>query len=289
MDLDGSGLEDHRITREQERLTIYTNRLYDTLGGQAADAVELDFGLPALLAEKSAQEIRQEEKKKPSDEDSHKNAIEQLFDMMKSDSEDDEDDNCQCMKCKIKRGEPLNNFKTIMAMIGSIMERDLAEKVANCPHSHQTGLLIQMFYRAFAMGYVLGRDEKEIASGKHDDDLDKIDRMNALREIDRELLISEAVMEATGSMPKSGGIGGMIGEHMSLAFEERRDMIKMTRKFIENGIIPVKEIRNIVDRCQSENIIGFFSGGNARGMLAKIEDELSLKEAELRRLKEALG
>lgn len=290
MDLDGSGLEDHRITRDQERLTIYTNRLYDTLGGQAADAVELEFGLPALLAEKSSQEIRQEERKKPTDEDSHKNAIEQLFDMMSSDSEDDEeDDNCQCMKCKIKRGEPLNNFKTIMAMTSSIIERDLSEKAVNCPVGHIPGLLTQMFYRAFAMGYVLGRDEKEIASGKHDDDLDKIDRMNALREIDKELLISEAVMEATGNMPKRGRIGGMIGEHMSLAFEERRDMIKMTRKFIENGIIPVKEIRNIVDRCQTENLLGFFGGGNAKSLLSKIEDELSSKEAELRRLKEALG
>jgi hypothetical protein len=291
MNNDGSGLEDHKITREQERLVIYTNRLYDTLGGQAADAIELDFGLPALLAEKCSMEIEQD-KQKAEGKDPDKTAVEHLFEMMSPDHEredSEEEDTCQCAACRIRRGEGINNFKAVMAMLRSNAERDLAEQTANCPTAHLPSLIIQTFYRALAMGYVLGRDEKEIKSGTHDDDLDKLDRMNALREIDKELLISEAVMEATSNQRKGSPLGAILGQHMSLAFEERRDMIRMSKKFIENGIIPVKEIRNIVDRCQTENLLGFFGGGNAKSLLSKIEDELSSKEAELRRLKEALG
>jgi len=293
MQRDGSGMEDHKVTEEQERLTIYANRLYNTLGRHAADAIEADFGLPALLAEKSSIDIEQEKHDAEKGKDPKRTAVDHLFDMMGQDPEngesEDSDEQCQCPICRIQRGEKINNFKTILAMLRQDVERDLSEKVINCPVGHLPSLYIQMFYRALAMGYVLGRDEKEIASGKYDADLDKLDRINALAEIDKELLVSEAVMEATGKMPKRGGLFGSIGEHMSLAFEERRDMTKMMRKFIENGIIPVKEIRYIVDKCQSENIFGFLSGSGGRGMLAKIEDELTSKESELRRLKEALG
>ncbi len=290
---DGSGrqLEDHKITEEQERMVIYARRLFDTLGRHAADALVDDFGLEALLKEKSTIDIEQEKQGK-GEKEQPKDSVEKLFSFMKSEQdmvkEQDEEHECQCALCQAKRGKKANTLKTIMAMIGDDAERNLAEEVSNCPHAFQISMVIKTFYRALAMGYVLGRDERKIASGKYDEKLAQLDRINALREIDRELLVSEAVMGATGNMPKmSGPLGAMLGDHLSMAFEERRDVIKLLRRFIENGIIPVKEIREIADRCQSEMVFGIF-GGQKINLVGKIEEELSAKEEELKRLKQAL-
>ena len=289
---DGSGLEDHRITEEQERMVIYARRLLSTLGGHAADALAEDFGLNALLKEKSSIDIANEKQKAKGEEEQPQDSVERLFNFMKSEQElkeGQEEQECQCALCQMKKGKKAHSLKVIMAMIGDDAERDLAEELANCPHAYQTSMVIKTFYRALAMGYVLGRDERKIKSGQYDEQLAQLDRMNALKEIDKELMVSEAVMGATSKNPPRlpGPLGAMLGDQLSMAFEERRDVIKLLKRFIENGIIPVKQVREIADRCQSEMLFSVF-GGSKINLVSKIEEELTAKEDELKRLKQAL-
>jgi hypothetical protein len=271
--------EEVKFTKQQERLVIYARRLYSTLGAQAFDALMEPFGMKALLKDKCSMELEQD---KAEEKVSHQelNPIDEFLSKVIGEEKQQQAGHCQCEMCKRTGAAKDVPFRAAYAMLNSDAEQDLTDLYMNSPHFRGPELLMRYFARGIALGYVLGRDERKVISGKYDDDLDQLDRLNAIAELDKELSVSESMMQVKGSG---------IMEMAAVAFEERRDIIKMMRKYIDSKIIPVKEIRDICSLTQHEyiasQILPFIETFNLIDMM---EQRLLEKEAEIKRLKSAL-
>ena len=269
-------MNEHKLAKTEERLVIYARRLFATMGAQASDCLRSPFGIDALLKEKGLAQIKQE--KNNPEQDTGLSKEESIFKSLMEDAfkkqEEEPEDSSE--KPKVLAS---NEFSEAFRAISFDSGKVLTDEIMNMKFYNIVEFAKVLFAQAVALGYVLGRDEKEIISGKYDEKLERIDRLSAILELDREMANAELALSGKTTLP----------DEVLDQVEERRDVIKIMRKYIDNEVLSIKEIRNIADSTQVEHLVRLAMPFLTEISLAdKVSERLCAAETEAKRLKKAL-
>lgn len=278
------GREEVVLTPKQEKLVVYIRRLYDTLGAQATDAIFSRCGIRALLKEKSQVDMHEEKMKKRRERKKAKEDDDPIAALLGRLTESDQEDECSCIGCRARRSST-HNYLWVTDSIQDSIRHDMGDLFLKTPPALGREVLVGIFTKAMALGYVLGRDEKKITSGKYDAELDQIDRLNAVNNLDKMLESTEGMMNIEGDSP--------IAQMVSMASEEAREVIKIMKKFILNAIIPPGEVHHIASSIQQDHMaskLPSFLGGTGEpfSITERLEECLSEREQSIKRLRDAL-